>query len=139
MGQFQFRDLSGLLHTGILECASGPGLVVYTEWSLHPLVIRSLSGMGDSGSGLVHVNSEQEVSSVLFSSSQSDGLAGTCLPSFLGQSGCLHFSPIQSNQDSHQLPNDVPITQNDPDRSMMATSRVISVSFKSLGGRTEHP
>ena len=49
--------------------------------------------------------------SLLYYSSGPDGLAGGCIVYSMGQSGCVHLSPVQSDQDSHQLSNGIPMPQ----------------------------
>ena len=107
------------------------GQVIWTGWSLRPLIVRSVSDLGDSGGRLACIGSEQETTGVLFSFSRSDGLAGECIPSSLGQSRCLHLSPIQSDSHGHQSADDLPVSQNDFDLVMLATSRAASRSAES--------
>ena len=113
------------LHTESMKCDGGP-----TELSRSghrqrvisiPTSLEILLVMGDAGNSLVCVSSEQEAPDVLFSSSRSNGLVGRCVPSFLGQSGCVRLFPIHPDQHGHQLISDLLMPQNDSDCSMLVT------------------
>ena len=103
----------------------GPWNVVVDQL-IRPGRLNSVSDLEDSNNGFVCARTDHKTTGVLFLSSQSNGLRGGCVLSSQGNLGSLHLSPIQSDSHGHKSTDDISVSQNDSDHSVLATSRVVS-------------